>query len=83
MKAQTIILFSQDLKNQTEIRLNLINKTITDYFEKEGLSPDKNQTKMIQEAGVKHFYHKDKLIISVQDRFEFNGVSYLIKYWMH
>ncbi len=82
MIQKSITLFQHDLKNEIDIRLKLINKSHIEYAEKKSLPLSDIQKHKRYEEGPsdKSFYYKDDLILSVQNGYFHNGVSYEIRY---
>jgi hypothetical protein len=79
---QSLVLFGHEIHGHFFKRLELINKTITDYMELKGLSISEMKEGLIHydSIDVKKFYYKDDLIISIQNGFTVEGISYVVKY---
>ena len=82
---RSICLFEQDIENDTDIRLSLINKTLSKYRELNNIPMEtmKAGLKRIESDNSQSFYYKDDLIISVKNGFSFNGLSYEINYFLN
>lgn len=80
-----LAIFPQDIVTEIDKRLQIINKALSDYAKLHGIpnSEMKRKTEMIEPTDRKSFYYGSEMIVSVQNGFEFNGVSFLINYELH
>ena len=82
MKEKSISILHQGPKDTIDIRLSIINKSLSEYASLNNIPATtlKKDVQMIESEGSKSFFYGDDLIVMVSDSLSYNGVSFVLEY---